>query len=103
MSQRLNARRVRVLSSRAEVRERVRGECEFSSLVKQKIKAKNCFVIYIAGFFFKKIFCYEVIAKQKKKEYSRYYYCSILVVVDTLSKLQKQKTVRSVAVEVTCC
>ena len=34
--------------------------------MKQK-KAKICFVIYIAGFFFKKKFCYEVIAKQKKK------------------------------------
>ena len=43
--------RVRVLSSRAEGR--VRGEYGFSSLVKQNKKGKICFVIYIAGFFFK--------------------------------------------------
>ena len=30
----------------------IRGECGFSSLVKQNKKAKICFVIYIAGFFF---------------------------------------------------
>jgi hypothetical protein len=34
--------------------------------MKQNKKAKICFVIYIAGFFFKKNFCYEVFAKQKK-------------------------------------
>jgi len=45
---------VKGLSSRAEGRERVRGECGLSSLMKQKKKAKICFVIYIAGFFFKK-------------------------------------------------
>ena len=28
----------------------VRGECGLSSLMKQKKKAKICFVIYIAGF-----------------------------------------------------
>ena len=44
---------------------RVMGEYRFSSLLKQNKKAKICFVIYIAGFFFKKIFCYEVIVKQK--------------------------------------
>jgi hypothetical protein len=33
------------------MREKVRGECGFSSLMKQKKKAKICFVIYIAGFF----------------------------------------------------
>jgi hypothetical protein len=38
----------------------------FSSLLKQNKKAKICFVIYIAGFFFKFFFCYEVFAKQKK-------------------------------------
>ena len=41
------------------VRVRVRGEYGFSSLLKQNKKAKICFVIYIAGFFFKKKFCYE--------------------------------------------
>jgi hypothetical protein len=44
---------------------RVRGEYGFSSLVKQNKKAEICFVIYIAGFFLKKNFCYEVFAKQK--------------------------------------
>jgi hypothetical protein len=34
-------------------REKVRGVYRFSSLVKQNKKAKICFVIYIAGFFFK--------------------------------------------------
>ena len=62
------------MSSRAEVRERVRGECEFSSLVKQNKKAEICFVIYIAGFFFKKNFCYEVIVKQKIYKRSSNYY-----------------------------
>ena len=42
-------RGVKGLSSRAEVREKVRGG--FSSLMKQKKKGKICFVIYIAGFF----------------------------------------------------
>ena len=40
------------LSSRAEVREKVRGEYGFSSLVKRNKKAEICFVIHIAGFFF---------------------------------------------------
>ncbi len=56
---------VKGLSSRAGVRDKVRGDCRFSSLVKQNKKAKICFVIHIAGFFFKKQFCYEVIVKQK--------------------------------------
>ena len=43
---------VKGLSSRAETREKVRGEYRFSSLVKQNEKAKICFDIYIAGFFF---------------------------------------------------
>ena len=43
---------VKGLSSRAEVRENVRGEHRFSSLMKQNKKAKICFVIYIAGFLF---------------------------------------------------
>jgi hypothetical protein len=62
------------LSSRAERRERVREVYGFSSLVKQNKKAKICFVIYIAGFFFLKFFCYEVFAKQKKTEESSNYY-----------------------------
>ena len=63
------------LSSRAEVREKVRGEYGFSSLVKQNKKAEICFVIHIAGFFF---FCYEVFAKQKKNERFRLYYLSLI-------------------------
>jgi hypothetical protein len=59
---------VKGLSSRAEVREKLGGGCGFSSLMKQKKKAKICFVIYIAGFFLKKKFCYEVIVKQIFKE-----------------------------------
>jgi len=47
-------------------RVRVRGEYGFSSLMKQNRKAEICFVIYIAGFFFKFFFCYEVFTKQKK-------------------------------------
>ena len=42
------------LDTFAEVREKVRGEYGFSSLVKQNKKAKIYFVIHIAGFFFKK-------------------------------------------------
>jgi hypothetical protein len=34
--------------------EKVRGECGFSSRMKQNKKAKICFVICFAGFFFKK-------------------------------------------------
>ena len=45
--------------------------------MKQKQKAKICFVIYIAGFFLKKKFCYEVFAKQKKTERARLYYSSV--------------------------
>jgi hypothetical protein len=40
--------------------------------MKQKKKAKICFVIYIAGFFLKKKS--EVIVKQKKNERFRLYY-----------------------------
>ena len=57
-----------------ERRVRVRGVYRFSSLVKQNKKAKICFVIYIAGFFLKKNFCYEVFAKQKKKKCAANYY-----------------------------
>ena len=56
------------------VRVCVRGEYGFSSLLKQNKKAKICFVIYIAGFFFLNFFCYEVFAKQKKTEEPRLYY-----------------------------
>jgi len=42
--------------------------------MKQNKKAKICFVIYIAGFFLKKNFCYEVFAKQKKEKVSIEYY-----------------------------
>ncbi len=62
------------MSSRAEVRDKVRGVYRFSSLVKQNKKAKICFVIYIAGFFFSIFFCYEVFAKQKKAKLCRLYY-----------------------------
>ena len=53
---------------------RVRGEYGFSSLLKQNKKAKICFVICFAGFFFLNFFCYEVFAKQKKTERCRLYY-----------------------------
>jgi hypothetical protein len=59
---------VKGLSSHAEVRDKVRGGCGFSSLMKQQKKAKICFFIYIAGFFFLNFFCYEVIVKQIFKE-----------------------------------
>jgi len=38
------------------MREKVRGEYRFSSLMKQKKGGKIFFVIYIAGFFFPQIF-----------------------------------------------
>jgi hypothetical protein len=41
------------------------GGCGFNSLIKQKIKGKNCAVIYIAGKRF--FFIYEVITWGKKK------------------------------------
>jgi hypothetical protein len=50
------------------------GEYGFSSLMKQNKKGKIYFVIYIAGFFLKNIFCYEVIVKQKKKKCSEHHY-----------------------------
>ena len=56
----------------------LRGEYGFSSLVKQNKKAKICFVIYIAGFFFLNFFCYEVIAKQKKKKCPDNYYSCVI-------------------------
>jgi hypothetical protein len=45
---------IKGLRSRAEVREKVRGEYRFSSLMKQNKRGKFYFVIYIAGFFLKK-------------------------------------------------
>jgi hypothetical protein len=54
---------VKGLSLRARVREKVRGEYRFSSLVKLKFASS-----FTSGFFFKKKFCYEVFAKQKKTE-----------------------------------
>jgi hypothetical protein len=50
----------------------------FSSLLKQNKKAKICFVICFAGFFFLKIFCYEVIVKQKIYKRSSNYYSYVL-------------------------
>jgi hypothetical protein len=47
---------VKGLRSRAEGRERVRGEYRFSSLVKQNKKGKNCAVFCFAGFFFLNFF-----------------------------------------------
>ena len=74
MSQRLNARTVRVFSSRAlggegvrygrRVRERVRGECGFSSLVKQNKKGKKCAVFCFAGKKKYYFIYYAVIVKQ---------------------------------------
>jgi hypothetical protein len=57
LSQRLNARRVRVLIESLtllsqRLNARPGGEYGFSSLMKQNKKGKICFVIYIAGFFF---------------------------------------------------
>ena len=66
------------LDTFAEVREKVRGEYGFSSLVKQNKKAKIYFVIHIAGFFFKKKFCYEEFAKQKKTKESSHYYLNYM-------------------------
>ena len=47
------------------MREKVRGEYRFSSLMKQKQKAKICCVIYIAGEKKLLILFYFVIVKQK--------------------------------------
>ena len=43
------------------------GEYRFSSLLKQNKKAKICFVIYIAGFFFKKISVMKCLRSKKRK------------------------------------
>jgi hypothetical protein len=55
----------------------IKGVYRFSSLMKQKIKGKNCFVI--ARFFFKFFFCYEVFAKQKKAKHFRLYYSNVTI------------------------
>jgi hypothetical protein len=44
--------------------------------MKQNKKAKICFVICFAGFFFLKFFCYEVIVKQKIYKRPSNYYCA---------------------------
>ncbi len=65
---------VKGLSSRAEVREKVRGEYRFSSIVKQNKKAKNYAVFCFAGE--KKIlfYIYAVIVKQKFDKRFRIHY-----------------------------
>ena len=46
--------------------------------MKQNKKGKICFVIYIAGFFFKFFFCYEVIVKKNFKERpANHYLCDV--------------------------
>jgi hypothetical protein len=54
------------LSSRAGVREKVRGGCWFSSLMKQNKRGKICFVIYIAGFFLKTISVMKCLRSKKR-------------------------------------
>ena len=64
------------MSSRAGVREKVRGEYRVSSLVKQNKKAKICFVIYIAGKKKLLFYIYAVIVKQNfYKRATNYYSC----------------------------
>jgi hypothetical protein len=65
-------------------RVRVRGVYRFSSLVKQNKKAKICFVICFAGFFFLKNLCYEVIVKQIFYKRSSNYYSYEVFRVETL-------------------
>ena len=55
-------------------RERTRGECGFSSLVKQNKKAKICFVIHIAGEKKLLFYIYAVIVKQIFYKRSTNYY-----------------------------
>jgi hypothetical protein len=62
------------LSSRAEVREKVRGEYRFSSLVKQNKKAKNYAVFCFAGKKKLLFYIYAVIVKQKFDKWFRIYY-----------------------------
>jgi hypothetical protein len=61
------------------MREKVRGENRVSSLMKQKKRGEIYFVIYIAGFFFKKKFCSEEIVKQKiYQRPTNHYWCGHL-------------------------
>jgi hypothetical protein len=62
-----------------------------SSLLKQNKKAKICFVIYIAGFFFSNFFCYEVIVKQKI--YNSNYYCSPSAPFGTMARQTRSSKV----------
>jgi hypothetical protein len=45
----------------------IRGVYRFSSLMKQKLKAKICFVIHIAGFFFKKKSVMKCLQSKKRR------------------------------------
>ena len=56
------------MSSRAEMRDKVRGEYRFSSLVKQNKKGKNCAVFCFAGKRKIYFFIYEVITWEKRKK-----------------------------------
>ncbi len=69
-----------------------KGAVWVCSLVKQKKKAKICFVIYIAGYFFKKKFCYEVIVKQKIYKRSSNYYSRMLEVSALAGLIQRLVT-----------
>ncbi len=62
------------MSSRAEVREKVRGEYGFSSLVKQNKKAKIYAVFCFAGKKKLLFYIYAVIVKQKFNKRFRIYY-----------------------------
>jgi hypothetical protein len=53
----------------------IRGVYGFSSLMKQKIKAKIYAVFCFAGFFFIKNLCYELIVKQIFYKRSANHYC----------------------------
>jgi hypothetical protein len=72
----------------------IRGEYRFSSRMKQNKKAKICFVIYIAGFFFLKFFCYEVIVKQKIYKRCRLYYLCVCVCVCVCARARACACVR---------
>ena len=58
-----------------------RGEHRFSSLMKQNKKAKIYAVFCFAGLFFLKIFCYEVIVKQKIYKRASNYYLRLLCLI----------------------
>jgi hypothetical protein len=46
----------------------IRGECGFSSLMKQNKKAKICFVICFAGFFFLKKSVMKCLRSKKREK-----------------------------------